>query len=115
MDTATATAATTSQNQRLRTLVSLPAEAGHEVPHDFLKDRGIQPIPDELALALGGDEVRRLEHAQVVRHGRERDRELLGDLPRRPILLGQQLEDLAPRGIAEGSEQRIVHGRDIYT
>src|SRR5213592_499682 len=79
-ETAAASAATTRPNQRLRILVSLPAETGHEVPHDFLKDSGIQPVPDELALALGGDEVRRLEHPQVVRHGRERDGELLGEL-----------------------------------
>src|SRR6266513_5021937 len=115
MDTATATAAITRPNQRLRMLVSLPAEAGHEVAHDLLKDRRIEPVADELPLALGGDEVRRLQDAEVVRHRRERDRKLLGDLAGSPVPLGQQLEDLAPRRIGEGSEQRIVHGLDIDT
>src|SRR5882672_1866184 len=110
METAAATAAITRPNQRLRMLFSFPAEAGHEVPHDFLKHGGIEPIPDELPFPLSGDEVRRLEHAEVVRHRCERDRELLGDFPGRPILLGQQLEDLAPRWVSEGSEQRVVHG-----
>src|SRR6267142_767313 len=110
METAAATAAITRPNQRLRMLFSFPAEAGHEVPHDFLKHGGIEPIPDELPFPLSGDEVRRLEHAEVVRHRCERDRELLGDFPGRPILLGQQLEDLAPRRVSEGSEQRVVHG-----
>src|SRR2546430_6113338 len=74
METATATAAVTRPTQRLRMLFSFPAEAGHEVPHDFLKHGGIEPIPDELAFALGGDEVRRLQDAKVVRHRCERDR-----------------------------------------
>src|SRR2546425_2891717 len=113
METPTATAAITRPNQRLRIVFS--PESGHEIPHDFLKDGGIEPIPDELAFALGGDEVRRLEHAEVVRHRRERDRELLGDLAGSAILLGQQLEDLAPRWVCEGSEQRIVHvARYLY-
>src|ERR1051326_9294441 len=36
-DMATASAAATRPNQRLRILS--PSETGHEVPHDFLKDR----------------------------------------------------------------------------
>src|SRR6266849_1030673 len=113
METATATAATTRPNQRLRILVS--PEAGHEIPHDFLKDGGIEPIPDELAFSLRGDEIGFLEHAEVMRHRRERHRELLGDLTRGSILLGQQLEDLAPRRVGEGAEERVIHGVDIYT
>src|SRR2546430_14806877 len=49
-DIATAKAAITRPNQRLRMLFSFPAEAGHEVPHDFLKHGGIEPIPDELEI-----------------------------------------------------------------
>src|SRR5712664_36531 len=113
METPTATAAITRPNQRLRIVFS--PESGHEIPHDFLKDGGIEPIPDELAFALRGDEIRRFEHAEVVRHRREGNRELLGDLARRSILLCEQLEDLAPRRVGEGSEERVIHGVDIYT
>src|SRR3989442_14054785 len=102
METPTATAAITRPNQRLRIVFS--PESGNEVPHDFMKDGGIEAMPDELAFALGGDEVRRPEHAEVVRHRRERHRELLGVLPGSAILRGQQLEDLAPRRVGEGSE-----------
>src|SRR6266508_2607668 len=113
METATASAAMTRPNQRLR--IGCSPETGHEVPDDFLKYGGIQPIPDELAFALRGDEVCRLEHAEVVRHRRERDGELLGDLARRAILLGQQLEDLAARRIRQRSKQGVIHEIDIYT
>src|SRR5262245_64170256 len=60
IEMATASAAITRPNQRLR--IFLSPETGHEVPHDFLKDGGIQPIADELPLALGRDQVRCLEH-----------------------------------------------------
>src|SRR4051812_6793468 len=97
-----AMAAITRPNQRLR--ISCPSvlpatKAGHEVPHYLLEDRRVQPVADELPLALARHEVRRLEDAQVVRHRRERDRELLGDLAGGEILLGQELEDLPSRRI----------------
>src|SRR6266540_2399005 len=112
---ATATAAITRPNQRLRMLLSFPTKAGHEVAHDLLKDGRVQPVADELPFALGGDEVGRLEHAEVVRHRRERDRELLRDLARGEILGGQQLEDLATSRVGQSAKQRILHSRDIYT
>src|SRR6266566_6489994 len=108
METATATAAITRPNQRLRIVCS--PKAGHEVAHDLLKDGRVQPVADELPFALGGDEVGRLEHAEMVRHRRERDRELLRDLARGKILGGQQLEDLATRRVGQSAKQRIVHG-----
>src|SRR2546422_988480 len=114
-DIATAKAAITRPNQRLRMLVSPPRETGHEKPHDFLKPGRIEQITDELDFALRGDEIRSLYAADEVRHRLERNRELLGDLARRSILLGQQLEDLAPGRVGEGSEQRVIHGIDIYT
>src|SRR6266480_4628552 len=110
METATATAAITRPNQRLRMLLSFPTKAGHEVAHDLLKDGRVQPVADELPFALGGDEVGRLEHAEMVRHRRERDRELLRDLARGEILGGQQLEDLATRRVGQSAKQRIIHG-----
>src|SRR5512145_1701053 len=103
IEMATASAAITRPNQRLR--IFLSPEASHEVPHDFLEHGGIQPIPDELSLALGRDQVRRLEHTQVVRDGGKRHRELLGDLARCAILFREELEDLAPSRIGQSAEQ----------
>src|SRR6266566_109834 len=108
METATATAAITRPNQRLRIVCS--PKAGHEVAHDLLKDGRVQPVADELPFALGGDEVGRLEHAEMVRHRRERDRELLRDLARGEILGGEQLEDLATSRVGQSAKQRIIHG-----
>src|SRR5687768_17537271 len=114
---ARATTAITRPNQRLRMRfpLSVPAEAGHEVAQDFLKYGRVQPVADELPFALRGHQVRRLEHAEVMRHRRKGDGELLGDLPRGAILLGEELEDPAAGRIGEGTEQRVIHRRDIYT
>src|SRR5580765_7554834 len=100
-------------NQRLRMVLSFYTEAGHEVAHDFLKDRCVEPVPNELPLPFSRHEVRRLQHTQVVRYGGKRHRELLGDLPGGPVLLSQQLEDPAPRGVSEGTKKGIVH-RKIF-
>src|SRR2546423_14350576 len=113
-DMARASAAITRPNQRLRMVLS-SAEAGHEVADDLLKHGRVQPIPDELAFTLGGNEVRTLQHAEVVRYRRERDRELLGDLAGGEIPLGQELEDLPSRRIGQGAEQCVVHWhRHLY-
>src|SRR5262244_2902467 len=110
-----ASAAITSPNQRLRMLLSFPAEAGHEVAHDLLEYGRVEPVADVLPLPLRGDEVGRLEHAEVMRHRRKGHRELLGDLARCPILLGQELEDLAARRVGQGTEQGVVHWhRHLY-
>src|SRR5438552_10424229 len=118
IDIATASAAITRPNQRLRIAFSpvfSRAEAGHEVAHDFLKHSRVEPVADELSLALRGDQICRFEHPEVVRDRRKRDRELFGDLARGAILFGQQLKDLAPGWIGEGAKQRVIHwGRHLY-
>src|SRR4051812_9878664 len=102
-----AMAAITRPNQRLRICcpsLSPATKAGHEVPYHLLEDGRVQPVADELPLALRRHEVRRLEDAQVVRHRRERDRELLGDLAGGEILLSQELEDLPSGWVGQGAE-----------
>src|SRR5438552_18602941 len=71
IDIATASAAITRPNQRLRMRFS--PKARHEIPHDFLKAGRMQPIPVEPPFALGGVPVARLEHAAVVRPRRTGD------------------------------------------
>src|SRR2546422_11212599 len=73
-DIATANAAITRPNQRLRMLVSPPPETGHEKPHDFLKHGGIKPKPDELAFPLLGDGIPPLGTPEGGRHRPERNR-----------------------------------------
>src|SRR5437867_8489575 len=121
METATASAATTRPNQRLRIgcppplSVSPRTKAGHEVAHDFLKHGRIQPVANELALALRRDQIRRFQDPQVMRHRRKSDEKLLGDFPGSAILLAQELEDLAPRRVGEGARERVIHGgRYLY-
>src|SRR5213075_2070402 len=112
-DTPAANAAITMPNQRLR--IALSPEASHEVAHDLLKHGRIQPVADELPLTLGGHEVRRLEHPQVVRDRGESHRELLRDLASRPVFLGQQLENATPRGVGQRPKQGVIHwARYLY-
>ena len=47
---------------------------------------------------------------ELVRNRRERDRELLREVARRAVALGQELEDAAASGVGEGAEQGVMHG-----
>src|SRR5881409_1298731 len=107
----TATTAIARPNQRLR-MVLLP-ETSDEVADDLLKDGRVEAVPDELAFALGSDEIGCLEDAEVVRDRRECDGELLGDLPGGQVLLRQELEDLPPGGVGQSAKQGVFHGIDI--
>ena len=53
------------------------------------------------------DEIGLAQHGEVGRHGRTRDREMVGELPRRHRPLLQQLEHLAARGIGQGFEDGV--------
>jgi hypothetical protein len=91
----TATATTTNPIQRL--CMSLPSEPFHQVPHRLVKERGAQPISQELSFPLRRDQAGALEHAHVMRHRRERNRELLGDLTGGQIVVCQKLQYAPPR------------------
>src|SRR2546421_512916 len=108
-DEMTRTCAITRPNQRLR--IVLLREASHEVAHNFLENRGVQAVADELSLTLRGHEVGTFEYAEVVRDRCKRNRESLGDFTGGAVLFGQQLEDFAPRRISESAKQGVFHGQ----
>ena len=53
---------------------------------------------------LAADQTRALEHLDVLRRSRQRDRERLGELPDRAVAVGQLPQHPPPRGVAEGVE-----------
>ena len=80
---------------------------------DLRERRAGELVDATLPVYAGAREVRVAKHAQVLRHSRLRDVELtlnrLDNLAGCPRLLGQQLEDAAPNGIAEDVE-RLHYG-----
>ena len=60
------------------------------------------------AAAHGGDQVRRLEHVQVLRHALPRHVEVLAEVVERAAVVRvQQVEQLAPAGIGQGLEEQV--------
>jgi hypothetical protein len=56
----------------------------------------------------GGHQVGRLKHAEVLRHALAGHVEMLAQLVERaPIMVVQQVQELAPAGVGEGLEQQI--------
>src|SRR4029079_13681184 len=66
-----------------------------------LKDGGVQLVHDLLAVALGEDESRVAERAEVTRDRRPRGRELVRDLAGRLGTVAQQPEHLQPGRVRE--------------
>src|SRR6476620_3901741 len=90
-------------------LLTTPAgmEPGIEVFDDLFEDAHVELIDDLLADARGGDELRLAQDGEVPRHGRPGGIEVLGDLAGGPRPIAQEPQDIAARGIGEGSEGGI--------
>src|ERR1700694_1449617 len=80
-----------------------------EVFDDVLKHGRIQLVHDVLAIPLGQNQLRVLQHAEMTRDGSPAGAELLGDLPRGARSGAQKLEDLAPGWVGEGAEDFVIH------
>jgi hypothetical protein len=74
---------------------------------------GCEYHPMRAALDTPLDQAGIFEHTQVLRHGRQRDVERLGELSNRRGRSGQPLEDRAPHRMGEGTEGCIQRGRSI--
>src|SRR5437868_6118299 len=78
--------------------------------NEVLEDGGIQLIHDLLAVALGEDEPRVTESAEVPGDGGPGGRELLGDLAGGLGSVAEQAENLASRRVGERAEG--IHASD---
>src|SRR4051812_3804868 len=79
--------------------------------NEVLEDGGVQLVHDLLAVALGEDEPRVAEGAEVTRDRRPGSGELLGDLAGRLGTITQQPEDLPAGGV--GERAKGVHAANI--
>src|SRR5262249_30766987 len=73
-----------------------------------LLERGeIQAVDDSRALSLRDDQPRLLEHGEMSREGRLREREPVGELARGEVARFQQAQDLPTSGITESAEHFV--------
>src|SRR3954454_8279149 len=81
---------------------------------DFLEQRGLDPARTPLRVASARDEAGALEHAQVLRHGRQAHVEGVREIRHRLLARREPREDRAPRRIGEGGKRGTegvgVHG-----
>src|SRR3954469_1543169 len=81
--------------------------------NEILEDGGVQLVHDLLAVALGKDEPRVAEGAEVTRDRRPGSGELLGDLAGRLRAIAQQPEDLTTRRVCKRAKG--VHAQILLT
>lgn len=74
--------------------------------HQILEHRGIQLVPDFLAVALGHHQAGIPQHGEVPRDGRPAGVERRRDFTGRQRILTQQPQDVAPRLVGECAEDR---------
>ena len=91
----------------------------HQVRADGVDPLVVQPVQPARPLGTIGHEPRLLQHAQVSRDRGAADRELVGELPDRPISRPEQLDERTPVGIAERIEriagERVQRHRRMVT
>src|SRR5580692_2434734 len=76
----------------------------HGARHQVLHYSCVQPIPNLLALAAAGDQIGILQHRKVMRHGRFRHVEPLGQISGGHFAFAEQAEDLAASRIGQRLE-----------
>src|ERR1700689_5473850 len=67
----------------------------------------IKLVDTVAAFAVFANQVRAAQQAQVLGNGGTRDRESVGDLPRRLAAAAEEVEDGAARGIGQGLERGL--------
>src|SRR5262249_39723001 len=86
-------------------------EFGDPALVDLLQRHWIEKVQLFAAPPYGGDQVRRFEHVQVLRHTLARDVQVLAQVVEPAAVVGvQQIQELAPAGIGKRLEQQVGIG-----